>query len=253
MAKFITSRSNETIKLARSLQQAKVRRETGLHIAESDKLVQEVVQAGISIHTLFIVDGIDNPWPQLDEQTVYISPDIMASICEAKTPQRFCAIVNTPLSSPSAQIYNDGLVVALDTVQDSGNLGTIIRTADAFGSSAVLIGDGCADPFSAKSLRAGMGSTYHLPVLRCNLNEALKDYRENGFQCICGHLKGSETLDLHTAKVVLVIGNEGNGVSDDIAALCDLYRLPMYGKAESLNAAIAAGILIYRFSNILHE
>lgn len=140
------------------------------------------------------------------------------------------------------------LIVILDRVQDAGNLGTIVRTADAFGAAGVFVGTGSADPFSGKALRAAMGSTYHLPVWQGDAAAALDALAAQGFVCLCGHLQGEAALPDVTARMALVIGNEGNGVSDAVAARCLRYRLPMPGRAESLNAAVAAGILIYELA-----
>ena len=130
-------------------------------------------------------------------------------------------------------------------MQDPGNLGTIIRTADAMGAAAVLLGTGSTDAFSPKALRAAMGSTYHLRIFQCELSETLPKLRESGFSLVCGHLAGEERLPMLNRDCVIVIGNEANGVSDGIARLCSLCRLPMLGRAESLNASAAASILIF--------
>jgi len=172
----------------------------------------------------------------------------MEALSESKTPQHSCAIVETPDLTPPAQ-YPEGLIVLLDCVQDPGNVGTILRTADALGAAAFFIGSGTADPFSGKTLRAAMGSTYHLPIYTGNAAETVHHLYKQGFTCICGHLKGDSALPPLGQKTALIIGNEGNGVSDEVAAACTLYKLPMRGRAESLNAAIAAALLIYELSN----
>ena len=158
-----------------------------------------------------------------------------------------CATVKTP-DQPIPEYYPAGLIVALDCVQDPGNLGTILRTADAMGACGLLLGEGCADPYAPKPLRAAMGSIYHIPVWQGNLENEAARLAAQGFTLVCGHLKGTDVLPEPGEKCVLVIGNEGNGVSDAIAAQCEKYRLPMYGFAESLNASVAAGILIYELA-----
>lgn len=145
------------------------------------------------------------------------------------------------------------MIVALDRVQDPGNLGTILRTADAMGAAGLLLGAGCADPYAPKPLRAAMGSIYHLPVWQGELEGEIPRLVQQGFTCICGHLKGGDTLPKVGERCVLVIGNEGSGVSDPVAAQCHKYRLPMYGFAESLNASVAAGILIYELAKQMHQ
>ena len=172
---------------------------------------------------------------------------VMESLTQTGTPQWVCATVKTP-EQPIPEYYPAGLIVALDCVQDPGNLGTILRTADAMGASGLLLGEGCADPYAPKPLRAAMGSIYHIPVWQGDLTCEIGRLAEQGFTCVCGHLKGGDMLPEPGEKCVLVIGNEGNGVSDAIAARCEKYRLPMYGFAESLNASVAAGILIYELA-----
>ena len=241
---MITSRSNERVKAARALQDAKARRETGLHLIESEKLVTDAIASGARVRTVFTTedayaaDGIE---------TVVVSESVMEALATARTPSGLCAVVETPDCS-IPETFPEGLIVVLDRLQDPGNVGTIIRTADALGAAGVLLSPDCADPFSPKALRAAMGSTYHLPVMIGALTEALPRLRSQGFTCVCGHLKGSETLPATGCSKVLVIGNEANGAPDEVADLCELYRLPMKGRAESLNAAIAAAILIYKLS-----
>ncbi len=244
---IITSRSNERIKAARALQDAKTRKETGLHLIEGDKLVSDAVESGARVRTVFAKEGAE-PFDGIE--TVYVSDGVMDAISSARTPQNLCAIAETPETACPA-VYPAGLVVVLDRLQDPGNLGTIIRTADALGAAGVLVSPDSADPFSPKALRAAMGSTYHLPVYTGALKEELIRMREQGFCCICGHLKGSETLPAITRRTALVIGNEGQGVSDETAALCTLYRMPMRGRAESLNAAVFAALMMQQILNAM--
>lgn len=248
----VSSKTNPFIKDALRLRMAKYRRAENMHFAESDKLVYEVLSSGCAVERLFVEEGFALPGACEGIDTVTVTRELMEYLCESETPQHLAAVVRTPGKEPPAQ-YPDGLVVALDTLQDTGNLGTVIRTADALGASGILIGNGCADPFGAKALRAAMGSTYHLPIWRASLEEELPRMKKDGFCCVCGHLKGEETLPSIGKKTVLVIGNEGNGVSDAVAAQCALYRLPMRGRAESLNAAIAAAILMYELSGRLPQ
>ena len=246
---IITSRSNERVKSARALQDAKARRETGLHLVEGDKLVSDAIASGARVRTVFTkeagrtFDGIE---------TVEVSDGVMDAISSAKTPQNLCAIAETPdCACPDA--YPDGLIVVLDRLQDPGNVGTIIRTADALGASGVLISPDSADPFSPKALRAAMGSTYHLPIYIGALREELLRLQKQGYTCVCGHLKGSETLPEITKRTALVIGSEGQGVSDETAAQCTLYRMPMRGRAESLNAAVFAALMMQTILNAIPE
>jgi TrmH family RNA methyltransferase len=245
----IESRSNERVKDARRLLLRKERKRSGLHLIESEKLVREAVDSGAHIQTCFIEDGFSFS-PPADAVTLTVSRGVLESLCESRTPQGVVAVVETPPLTPP-QICPAGLVVALDGVQDPGNVGTILRTADAFGAVGILLSPECADPYAPKTLRAAMGSTYHLPVWQGELPEQLLHMQTQGFFALCGDLSGSETMPALSGKSVLVIGSEGKGVSDAVASLCTRYRLPMRGRAESLNASIAAGILLYIVSGQL--
>ena len=246
---IITSRSNERVKTARALQDAKARKETGLHLIEGDKLVSDAIESGARVRTVFAkegalgFDGIE---------TVFVSDGVMDAIASAKTPQNLCAVVQTP-DTACPKAFPEGMIVVLDRLQDPGNVGTIIRTADALGACGVLLSPDCADPFSPKALRAAMGSTYHLPVWIGALPDALDRLKAQDFVCVCGHLKGSETLPLIGRRTALVIGNEGQGVSEETAAKCTLYRMPMRGRAESLNAAVFAALLMQTVRNGMPE
>lgn len=246
---IITSRSNERVKRTRALQDAKARRETGLHLIEGDKLVFDALQSGARVRTVFAREGA----AAFDGiETVFVSDGVMDAIASAKTPQNLCAVVETP-DCACPETYPEGLVVALDRLQDPGNLGTILRTADALGAKGVLVSPDSADPFSPKALRAAMGSTYHLPIWIGSLSEELPRLRSQGFVCICGHLKGSETLPAIGARTALVVGSEGQGVSEETAALCERYRMPMRGRAESLNAAVFAALMMQTILNCMPE
>ncbi len=249
----IESRSNETVKRVRSLSSRKGRLEHGVHLIEGRKLLQEAIASGMTLSEAFFEEGHELEMEALPAgvATYTVTRSVMEAVCDTSTPQHVCATVKTP-SLELPQSYPKGLLVALDTVQDPGNLGTILRTADAMGACGVLLSEGCADPFSPKCIRAAMGSTYHLPLWRGKLKEALQTLHHDGYCCICGHLQGQEVLPHPTDRCVIVIGNEGNGVAGEIAALCVLVRLPMYGRAESLNASMAAGLLMYEVAKSMH-
>lgn len=244
---IIESRSNPIVKSTRALLAAKERRQAGLHLIEGEKLVRDAIVSGAPLTDLFLLDGQTLPAP--DGVRVHtVTQSVLESICDAKTPQGVVAIVKTPGSALPAR-FPEGLIVLLDGVQDPGNVGAIIRSADAFGACGVLLSPACADPYAPKTLRAAMGSTYHLPVWQAELSGALNRLEEQGYQLLCGHLHGSPKLPALSKKLALVIGSEGSGVSETVAARCIRYRLPMPGRAESLNASVAAGILIYLASN----
>ena len=248
---LIQSTQNETVKRMRSLAAKKGRQETGLHLIEGERLVREAISSGADIAELFIEEGREVEDMASSAPRVYtVSRRVMESMTDTGTPQWICAAVRTQDTTPP-ESYPQGLIVALDRVQDPGNLGTILRTADAMGAAGLLLGGGCADPFGPKVLRSTMGSVYHIPLWQGELTAELAKLREAGFSLICGHLAGTEVLPEVGDKCVLIIGNEGSGVSDEVADMCKKYRLPMYGRAESLNASVAAGILMYEIAHAM--
>lgn len=253
---LIESTRNERVKLARALSARKGRNEQGLHFIEGDKLVREAVVSGAELVEAFIEEGHDLMAAVLEGSgaTVHtVKRAVMESLTHTETPQWVAATVKTP-EPVLPEFYPEGLTVVLDGVQDPGNLGTIIRTADAMGAAGVMLGAGSADPYAPKPLRAAMGSVYHIPIWRdVMLANELPRMKEQGFVLICGHLKGSPVLPAPGSRCALIIGNEGSGVSDEVASLSEKYRLPMYGFAESLNASVSAGILIYEISKQMHE
>ena len=246
----IESTRNETVKRARALAQRKGRLEQGVHFIEGERLVREAVLSGAQLVDAFVEEGHEPMAAMLSGSGAnvhFVRRSVMESLTQTGTPQGVCATVKTP-EQPLPEQYPAGLIVALDCVQDPGNLGTILRTADAMGASGLLLGEGCADPYAPKPLRAAMGSIYHIPVWQGKLANEIPRLAAQRFMLVCGHLKGGDVLPDPGEKCVLVIGNEGNGVSDAVAAQCEKYRLPMYGRAESLNASVAAGILIYELA-----
>lgn len=238
---IISSRANQTVKMVRALHQAKARKESGLHFIEGDKLVLEALQSGAQLQTVF---GAEDYPPLENVNYVTVTRPVMEALCQTDTPQKLCATVKTP-SQHCPDDYSDGLIVVLDGLQDVGNVGTIIRTADALGASAVMLSEDSVDAYSPKCVRASMGSCYHLPIYRGELIGELEKMKSQGVLCLCGHLQGNEQLPKGQPRTALIVGNEGNGVRDSIAQLCYKYKLPQHGKAESLNAAVFSAILMY--------
>lgn len=252
---LITSTKNETVKLLRSLKERAGRRESGLHLIEGERLVFDALISGVAPDTVLVEEGCEHIKARLEGMGVAfisVSRAVLEAVSDTKTPQGIAAAVKTPDTSPPPSYPKNALIVALDRLQDPGNLGTILRSADAMGAQAVILGEGCTDAFSPKALRAAMGSAYHTPVYEGELKTELLKLKSEGNTLICGHLSGSETLPELEAGCVLVIGNEGSGVSDEIAEVCTLFRLKMYGRAESLNASAAASIMMYELSRLIN-
>ena len=177
----------------------------------------------------------------------YLANHVMAVLCDAKTPQGVIAVCDIPKSALLPE--NASLLVALDGVQDPGNVGTIIRTADAAGFDGILLSPDCADLFSPKVLRSTMGSVFRLGFsFPDSLPDALSALKKNGYSVLSSQLDGESFFGRKdvSPSFVLIVGNEGNGVSAPVKAVAThRLRLPMRGGAESLNAAVAAGIMMY--------
>ncbi|MGE5493873.1 MAG: TrmH family RNA methyltransferase [Burkholderiales bacterium] len=244
----IRSSGNEYIKYARGLKTKKGRRESGAFLVEGEKCVKELVSfMPGSIQSVIIADdrygGIAGEAELKGARIYRVTESVLESVCDCKTPQGIAAVAAQPRHG---EIYS-GFIVMLDDAQDPQNVGTIIRTADAAGCSCVVLSPESADCFSPKAVRASMGSIFHIPVIKAELTGYIEKLMSLGYDIACGHLKGDIDFALDHNKTCLVIGNESRGVSEDIARVSTkLVKIPIYGKAESLNAAVAAGILIYK-------
>ena len=248
MQDIITSTKNETIKDARRLKQKKGRADSGLFLVEGLKCVTELLaHRPQDMRTLFVCGDKFEDAVRTAEKTgaqiIRVSDNVIDAVCDCKTPQGIAATAAIPAYRCAA----DGFVVAMDDVQDPSNLGTIIRTADAAGASCVALSAGCADAYAPKAVRASVGSLFHLPVVTVNMPAFLSGMQKSDYAIACAHLDGDTAFNLNGDKTCLVIGNESRGISDDVLALAtQRVKIPMLGKAQSLNAAVAAGILIYK-------
>ncbi len=252
--KEITSVHNPQIQRMRELQKAKARREAGLFLADSVKMVREAIDLSLC-DTLIIDKGRAQDYAELMQraeetgcEVLLVTGAIMGAISEQKTPQGIACTVRIP-AQPKA--LSGRLIVAMDGVQDPGNVGTILRTADAAGFDGALLSGACADLYGAKTLRATMGSVFRVPVQRVDdLPAALEALKARGYAVVATEL-GGQDFYAHCPheNAVLVIGSEGRGVSPEVRAVATHHlALPMRGGAESLNAAIAAGIMIYEMA-----
>lgn len=252
----ITSLQNPQIKALRALKDKKAREEAGCFMAEGYKMTCEAAENARIKCVLFESAALEK-WSALLQslesqgaQLYCVSEAVLKAVCEAKTPQGIAACVEFP----KKRALGGRLIVALDGVQDPGNVGTIIRTADAAGFEGVLLAPGCADVYSAKVLRATMGSIFRMAIEQTtDFPAALADLRQQGYEVISSELSGSPFYGRKKSeKAVLIIGNESAGVSDAASAQAtQRLRLPMRGGAESLNAAVAAGIMMYELGKEL--
>ncbi len=241
----ITSLHNPKVTVWRSLRDRKGRMETGSFLVEGRRSVEEAIRSGASILSLILQDDYTEPLPQLSAPVYRVPAHLMAHICDTKTPQGIAAQTAFP-DFP----FRGGKILALDGVQDPGNVGTILRTADAAGMDGLILSDSCADIYAPKVLRATMGSIFHLPCQRvASLPDRLSQLAASGIPVLASVLNGNPffaVLNTLPDSFCLVIGNEGNGISQQVQDVCThRLTLPMRGDAESLNAAVAAGIMMY--------
>ena len=249
---ILTSIRNPRVMTWKSLKERKGRRETGLFLAEGRKMTEEALESGFPVQAVLLNTDGPEPFTVPEGVPVYGMPGhIFSAICDTRTPQGIAAVVAT--NGPRRAMGKRLLV--LDAVQDPGNVGTMIRTADAAGFEGVLMSGECADAFSPKVLRATMGSIFRVPLqVADDLPRALNDLKAEGSSILSTQLDGTPFYDRQgvNERFCLVIGNEGNGISEPVRALATHHlRLPMRGGAESLNAAVAAGIMMYDLTRSL--
>lgn len=219
--------------------------------------MESALAAGAAIEQLLVVE--DPQHPRLgalvaaararDIPVVPVAAHVLAAISEVETPQGVVAVIRRP--PPAADpipVHPDLLLLVVDRVQDPGNLGTMLRTADAAGATAVVLLPGTVDPYNPKSLRASMGALFHLPVLEWPVHRLRPFLRERGMRLLAADVAGA--VDYRAADyrrpLALAVGNEGEGVEPELLAAADaVVRIPISGRAESLNVAVAAALLLY--------
>lgn len=239
----ITSLKNPKVAAWKALKDRKGRRESGCFLVEGRKMVEEALKSAFDVEAVLVQEGVS--FPDGLTMPVYELPaHVLAAVCDTKTPQGIAAVVRMKEQSALGKH-----IVVLDGVQDPGNVGTIIRTADAAGLDGVLLSNQCADVFSPKVLRATMGSIFRMNLRTTDdLPGELTKLREKGYSILSSQLDGTPFYEREKVaeQFALVIGNEGNGVSEQVQQTAThRVRLPMRGGAESLNAAIAAAIMMY--------
>lgn len=256
-ARRVTSLTNPLVKLARGLHLRKDREASGLFLAEGLKIVTEAVDLGYAPRFLLHGPGADHPvlrrvvqaTREAGGEVVEVSREVLEKIARRDNPQavlgvfpqRFAAIET--LQPGSARCW-----VALQAVRDPGNLGTIVRTADAAGCGGVILVGECCDPFSVEAVRATMGSIFATPIFRLEV-EAFLAWRSRWPGSVVGTLL-SAALDYreadYRAPSLILMGNEQAGLPPELAAACDVaVKIPMRGRADSLNLSVATGIMIY--------
>lgn len=247
---IITSRENKIFKTAKILKTAKGRTEKGMFMIEGLRSVHDTVMKGASIECIIIKDGTSLSFSS--QCPVYtFAPKLFAEISETVTPQgviALCHIKENSLDDVLSRGKN--CVIMCEKLQDPGNIGTLIRTAHAAFCGGVVLTKGSCDLYNPKIVRATMSGIFSLPIVQnVESKSAIEYFRQNGYKIVAGALT-DVSLDFYAAdlsgKVLIIIGNEGNGVEEETLALCDsVVKIPMSSDAESLNAAVAGSIMMY--------
>ena len=244
---IITSKANSVVKNAKKLHQKKYRKST--YLIEGWHLFEEAVQAGVRIEKIFALESYRNQLANFP-QTIWVSEEILLDLADSQTPQGIVAIVQK--EEVGLPDLHQGKFLFLEDVQDPGNVGTMIRTADAAGFTGVIVSDKSADIYSLKTLRSMQGSHFHLPIYRLPLATFVEEAKKRNLPILATTLSrdSKDYRELSSLEnFVLVMGNEGQGISSVMAESADqLVHIGMKGRAESLNVAVAAGILMFYFS-----
>ena len=252
----ITSKDNEIVKNIKKLKDKKYRDLNKEFVIEGIKLIKEAIQEKAKIKQIIICDDCDTSEISKDltyeiakYNCIYVSKQVFASITEVKNPQGILAVVSKENAEKEID-YSQDIIVALDDLQDPGNLGTILRTVDSIGLTQILVSKGTADCFNPKVVRSTMGAIFRVKIIECeNLMETLKQAKKHHFKVMVTSLQTDNSIyDVDYNKKVIVVGNEANGVEQEIQDFADeKVKIPMLGKTESLNASVATGIVLYEF------
>lgn len=250
---IITSKNNATIKEIKKLKDKKYRTKSGKFLVEGFRFVSEALQSSYEVDVVIMSESSNDKWQEFQIQSklhhntnVYqVNESIFKSISSTDTPQGIIAVVK----NKNIEVINeDGFFILADKIQDPGNMGTIIRTAHAAGALGVIVTKGSVDIFNEKTLRSTMGSIFKIPVILDEDFEFLYSLKDQGYKLIASSLDtDSNFYDIDLIQnVIITVGNEGNGISDEVYNLSEIkIKIPMPGDAESLNAAVAASIMMY--------
>lgn len=254
--------SKENLKTIAQLKTKKGRKKQKRFLVEGVRLCEEAVKSAWEIQSLLYTgDAQENPRVKTilrnaekrEIELFQIKTDLLNRLSDTVTSQGMVGVAKISDFSPDSLFQKrPEFILALDSIKDPGNMGTLIRTADAFGADGVILSEDCVDLFNPKAVRSTMGSIFHLPILReIDLRNFLSDLKKKNFKIVLTELKNGKNVDSvdSPGKICLVMGSEPEGVSKDLIQLADhLVKIPIRGKAESLNVAVACGILLYEMT-----
>ena len=246
----ISSKDNKIFRLCQQLSHKKYRDKLGLYLIEGENLLEEAVKNGAAIKTVLMCRDYRGSLFGTEDKAFCLSDKLFEQLSQTETTQGIMAIVEKPELSPDLFLNRGGgNFIVLDRLQDPGNIGTILRTADAAGYELAIVMKGTADVFSPKAVRAATGSLFRMPVVFMDSAHELAEFtRAAGKKLVATCFDTDRYYYDEDLKknIALIIGNEGNGISGELIEGSDVkIKIPMYGNIESLNASVAAGILMY--------
>ncbi|MFC7442891.1 TrmH family RNA methyltransferase [Laceyella putida] len=253
---LITSPQNEQVKRWKKLHSKKGRLQEQALLIEGEHLLLEAHTASVRFEAILVNSEKADAWRRIEgrlpmDVVVYeLAPAIFDALVDTETPQGVAAVISIPVWPREAWLEKEGdlTYLLLDAIQDPGNLGTMIRTAQAAGVDGILLGKGTVDPFNAKVVRAAMGAIFRVPLIQMDLAEAIPLLQAHGVTIVnTSPHAGAYHFDYpYPSRVALLLGNEGRGVDEKHLAHVDAaIKIPMPGETESLNVSITSAILMY--------
>lgn len=253
--KVISSKENENIKNIRKLKEKKYRDLSGEYVIEGIKLVKEAIEENVNIKTIVVCDDCEKNGT-IDQKLlyeiakydcIYVTEKVFNLLTDVTNPQGILAVVKKN-NNVSEIDFKQDLILILDDIQDPGNLGTIIRTADSVNLKQIIVSKGCGDVYNPKVVRSSMGAIFRVKILESkNLVDTIKQLKKHNIKVIATDLQTTKSIyDEEYKKCAVIIGNEANGVSKEVLDVVDKkIKIPMLGKTESLNASVATAIVLY--------
>jgi len=251
----ISSKDNETIKKFKKLKDKKYRDQENCYIIEGIKLIKEAINENAKIKLIIVCDDCkqennidaDAKYEIAKYECIYVTEKIFLSLTNVVNPQGILAVIEKEKSNNVIN-YDEDLFLVLDDIQDPGNMGTILRTADSLNLKQIIVSKGSSDIYNPKVVRSTMGAIFRVNIIESdNLVKTLKDMKKHKIKIVTTSLQTDKKIyDVNYEKSAIVIGNEANGVSNEVLELADeKVKIPMPGKTESLNASVATAIILY--------
>ena len=246
----IESKNNNLFKEVKKLKEKKHRIKSNKYLIEGLRFVEEAIKSKVSIDSIIFTESFKEKNPELflkineNIKLIQMNEALLKQLCSTENPQGIVGVINMQ----NKELKSGELVVLVDKVQDPGNMGTIIRTAHAAGAAGIVMTKGTVDIYNDKTLRSTMGSIFYIPIVEDDSLDFVKSLKKEGYKLVVSSLQGKNNFfeENLQGKVMIAVGNEGNGVSDEVYDIADIkVKIPMPGEAESLNVAVATSIMIY--------